>query len=274
MTTQNYTSIAQDLHQKGHAYAPINNEIVTHAHESQKAFITLRQEKNDFKKWRLTRKGENEIDRGIQKFSGGRKDIKFVSHFDPCLKEDLKKQGDPLTKVDDDYFASAQILYDMLTTQVASVLIAYDKLYKTNMLSAYLHTIDYASLPYATTVLRGLGYPPVVNQSGAKGHIDRSLITTCLPGEGGSLLGALPEHPGEMVEISPKPGYMLLFWGVKVLWVTKGQVKPLWHSSETTPGEPRWTMAMFHHIFIDGYEVRDAKEAKRHYWDNVHEVFP
>ncbi len=275
--TNHAVHTAKELCTQGYGYAPINPHIVSRASRAFRHFTERRDFLKDWNDWGLCRKGEDpeELDRGLsqRKGDGTSADNKFVTHYDPLLSSDFVKTGKILTSTEYEFFDAMQILYDVLTANVTDILIECDKILKTDMASLYQLTINENQIPYATTALRCLGYPPVENQKGATGHDDRGCLATHLGDEGGWLLGALQNSPGKMVKISPKQGQVLLFWGVKILWASQGRLNPLWHSSRTKPEEYRSAMVGFHHIPIEGYEVRNAKVAKAHYWAEVHQKY-
>ena len=120
---------------------------------------------------------------------------------------------------------------------------------------------------YSANVMRLLSYPPQINSIVGKEHIDRGLFTIHLGDQGGKLLAI--DNYGNEVCVSPKPGQVLIFFGVKCLWASKGKVRPLRHKAVSTPNHLREAVVTFWHTDnLDGYKVTNAANAER-YFDSL-----
>lgn len=249
----------QKLWEQGYTYIDVDESLVDSVKRGFKTFVGLREKRDDYVNWGLTRSGEGEIDRGLWAREGGSKDIKSVFHFDPALEVDLQDHNVLFTDPDRAFFVVANNLYHKLFMSASELLAECDAQYGTDMQMPFLDSAS--STPYATTILRNLWYPAVAGQKGAKPHLDRGLLTMHLGDEGGHLLALTDKNDPNGERVSPPPGKALVFWGVKALWATQGRIGPLWHSSVTEADQERFALVQFNHIALPDYVVRDAAQA-------------
>ena len=197
----------------------------------------------------ITRVGENEPDiLLIQRKVEEQKDVKSFFHF----SHDAPWPADVMAL---SRFRTLSLLHDSINALIARVLDAmqkeYPRLFMQDVLPLFRQS-TMQSLPYSTTTLRGLAYPP---GRSARMHFDRGFITAHCGDKGGFLV---QQRPGGQPEaVSPPPGHLLLFWGVKAAWVSKGLLKPMFHGSESSDNMMRSAMVQFCHIDI-GQPVADA----------------
>jgi hypothetical protein len=155
------------------------------------------------------------------------------------------------------------MLYWHVVEQVIPVMQALDTLYQLGVTRHFMSSCTEA-VPYGTTVLRSLYYPAGDQQVGAVPHLDRGFITAHLGDVGGQLLAYSGKDGAGEVVVSPKPGEMLLFWGVKILWVSGGKIQPLWHGS--TVHADRFAQVLFGHVPIAEYQVKNALVANEDFY--------
>ncbi len=142
----------------------------------------------------------------------------------------------------------------------------YPALFPSDIIDRY-HAAAMVSQPYATSCLRGLAYPAQANQGGAKAHFDRDFITAHCGDEGGQLFGHTSLTGGVPLPLSPKPGNILLFWGIKAMLLSEGAVMPLRHSATAVPNVERRALVFFGQV--DSPEpVANAQQTWEQYWQS------
>jgi len=211
----------------------------------------------------FTRLGEDEPDLGFIRRDGkGRGDDKYFFHY----ANDLRRSDAPNLRAYE--LPAIAELYEAnsgFAVEVGRYLCdAYPDLFPRRIITDLLCAGAVAT-PYSTNVLRGLYYPKKTDKEkrqGAKKHIDRGFLTQHFGDIGGDLLAYNDHHDEVGVRVSPPDGLVLVFFGVKVKYITGGAVEPLWHGSITEPGKDRQAMVQFNHINT-GFEVRDANVAYR-----------
>jgi len=254
----NWNEIAEVLWEQGVALFPIDESLVDPAREGFTQFLKRRREKNDDVRWRVHRPGENEYDMGLIQRNGGQHDVKSFFHHDHSLNDRLLTAG-LLTDEADTHFLMQNLALLKHVNEAGMLLTqALDALYGLNCADLY-ESCSRRSLPFATGTLRSLYYVDSPRQTGAKAHIDRSFLTIHLGDQGGSVQTLTTD--GEWIDISPPQGFAIAFFGVKVLWVSKGQKGPLRHRSITIPGQDRFAFVHFGHVPLRFHYVRDAGES-------------
>ncbi|MCA9354636.1 MAG: hypothetical protein KC877_03905 [Candidatus Kaiserbacteria bacterium] len=271
MTQQNFSDIATELWENGWAMFPIEQARVEQVKASFPDFVARRVRLDDVDQWHVQLSGESEADVGLVVRNGGNHDRKWFFHSNPALNAAIKL--DKIKPQPDDY--RFLVLHDSLRSYAAGlgaqIMDALDELYGLGAAASYRACLQ-QTMPYSTATLRSLYYPSGVEQTGAKVHVDRSLLTIHFGDEGGQLLAC--KGPGDTVHqaVSPPPGFALVFFGVKILWVSRGEKQPLWHLSTTQSGQDRLAHVHFGHVDILDYLVPDAKNAYCDFFARFQEI--
>ena len=245
---------AQEMVRDGYAYVPFDSYLVEHAQQAY--HILLRSVSAHGTPWSITRSNETEPELGFISKSGVGADDKTFFHFAFDLVTHLKKCDIPITKQQEVCLESIDRLYHalkMLARQVAAIFL--EKSFEVDVLTLITESFK-SGIVSGTSTLRFLEYPDVVTQLGAREHYDKSFLTIHLGDSGGDLLGYIES---EWVNVSPPPGYALLFFGVKAMAASRGKILPLRHKSTTIPGKARQAVVMFVHADV-GLTVRSAQE--------------
>ncbi len=264
---EEYERVAEELWDRGYAYVKVDEpSLITEVRDSFKYFVERRKEKKDFDFWCHRIPGEHEDDLGLIRSDGKVKDLKWYFHDNVFLRRVLEKNSDNLASSDYDFLEVNQKLFNEINKIGIAITEALDHLYDLDVANQYvLSTADV--VPYSTTTMRGIYYPDVLNQNGARKHFDRDFLTIHLGDEGGQLIAVVD---GKERIISPPLGYAVVFFGVKVLWVTKGKKEPLIHKSTTQKGLSRFAIVHFGHISIRDYEAKDSYQAEIDYYKKFH----
>jgi isopenicillin N synthase-like dioxygenase len=253
---------------QGYMFFEVDLELVQAGMSAWKRLIAMK--KDLVRGLPIVRKGEPEADLGLIVRPGAEGgDYKYFFHlahdFFIYMSGTQKMQ---LASLEQEFKALEQLrkYLNKLAFQIAERLDAeYEDLFGDLLLPAVQDGTSF-SVPYATTTLRSLWYPPALRQTGAGIHIDRSLFTIHLGDEGGLLLGHDNERGDGTRVITPPKGYVAVFFGVKALYLSDGKIQPLWHSSTVEEGKDRFAMVHFVQASI-GFEVRQAKEAYKDFYD-------
>lgn len=216
-------------------------------------------------KAQLIRSGELEPDLGfISRRGEAGKDHKDFFHFAHDLPLHLKGELDELEWQMKPQLEVMSRLYgelNQLSFQVAHELDERFGKYFSCSLEKEVRLSAKVSRPYSTTTLRGLYYPPIVGQRGAKTHIDRSLFTMHCGDEGGHLYARNHENGKRIVSISPGKGQVVIFSGVKMWFLSRRKLKPLWHYSDTFSGQSRLALVLFVQADVPGMRIHHARDA-------------
>lgn len=241
---------------------PDNMPDLEEWHRLYRLFIE-RHAGKDEKNWQFTIPGEHEPDVGLIAPRPG-KDIKWFFHYNNYFKNQIAPLN--ISLEDRIFFAYCEEVSSCIREIGKLVCKKLDELYDFDISDSYDKCFDSFS-PYSVSTMRGLFYPAVQNQFGAKAHPDRGLFAIHLGDKGGNLIAL--DGPDDQVGriISPKSGEAVIFWGVKSLWVTKGRCKPLWHKSTTLPNVDRMALVGFYHVDICDYLVLDAVQAEKDFYD-------
>lgn len=238
----------------------INPLLVVQAHAEMQGLIQkyghLPKEEREF-----SRPGETVPDLGVIRKDGtGGTDNKYFVHY----ATDFGNGREPLRQ--EPLLAVRQLYRENLNAalQMATALERYNPELFRGLRDRMWTCLP---VPFGTTILRGLYYPAVAGEKqGAQKHVDRSLLTQHMGDKGGHLLGYTDEHDSIGTPLNLSVGEVLVFFGVKILYVTNGRVSPLWHGSETAPGEDRQAIVNFAHADV-GVEVEHAKRAYDAFWE-------
>lgn len=214
----------------------------------------------------LTRPGESEPDALLIKRDGTqKKDLKYFLHISQNVRDLIGEHPELMAALEckNDALRAVQRLDLEINVFVQKFLKALqlkaDGLFGgVDLASAFRQTI-HRSIPNSSTMLRYLWYPPEPGQAGASAHIDRCFLTVHFGDEGGTLLGHRAWNGGDTFVLSPAPGDLSLFWGVKAFMASNARLFPLKHSSTASVTMPRTAMVKFCHLPIG--RVTDAGEA-------------
>lgn len=102
-------------------------------------------------------------------------------------------------------------------------------------------------VPSGNSVLRRLLYPEMPEQTGAAPHFDIDFVADHMGDFGGKLLAHPTLGEGKTQIVSPPPGYMTVFFGLKAFVASGGRLVPLFHSATTEPGQDRHALVQFNH---------------------------
>jgi len=269
-------AVARTLWNEGFAFYNFDERLVTTARAHLQTFLQRRMDRGDADAWSFIRPGEEQDlpDLGLSQFdgteddplSGSKKDCKALFHDDCSLRTRLDDRGVILCNLDHEFLRHNAILLDAINQKAYEIALTLDSLYGLRCAAEILYC-QYRASAFSTTLLRSLFYPAMSESSGAQAHIDRSWNTNHL----GDLGGKLEAKLGRQWEnISPPAGQAVSFFGVKSLWVTRGQKRPLLHRSTTRPGEERFANVHFSHVRLPcGYQVTSPKRAVQHFQTNV-----
>jgi hypothetical protein len=253
----NYAKAVENLLRDGYAFVPVDAVAVANAMSATRMLMATIGENQ---RWMLTRLGEHEADVGlIRKSKVDGYDEKSYFHFARDLPILLEYAGVSESAKQSACLETVERLQLALRDLALGVVV---ELQKRNMLCQSTYGLTYstfrASEPYNTSVLRYLQYPDVKNQTGAKDHYDKGLLSIHLGDDGGELLAR--DKAGNWVAVSPPSGMALVFFGVKILSASNGELLPLRHQSTTLAGKVRTAMVLFAHADV-GHQVVNAEES-------------
>ena len=252
---------ASDLIQKGWAVFDINPTLVEKAAQEAQAIIVQHKDQPEAQR-AFMRCGEDELDMGLIRRDGTEgTDNKFFLHY----THDLLVAGAPGLRGETMPALAALMEHNVAAVQeILRVLCSkYSEHFPADIIDKFAGTVD-CPLPYCAPTIRALLYQSLGETlaQGAKTHLDRSFITLHMGDEGGQLLAYRDEYGNGEQVISPPPGQVVVFFGVKVYALTKGAIEPLWHGSRTEPGADRKALVQFNHVPI-GKPVTDARTTYR-----------
>lgn len=255
---------AKELVHQGWTHYKVDQSLIDDANAEVQCII------NTFKTFpaeerELVRPGEKEADIGlIRKHGKNGSDDKFFFHYS-C---DFFQSGSRLRSFPTPALSR---LYDCnrraAVTITSHLSDSYPELFSPG-LSDSLWQGATQSIAYGTSALRGLYYPQTVGApkvQGAQKHVDRGFVTQHQGDAGGELIAFGDELDEVGSPVSPGKGETLVFFGVKVLYVTGGKIKPLWHGSRTKLGVDRRALVQFEHVDV-GFAVTNAAEAYRQFY--------
>lgn len=238
-------------------FVPVDQTLVDDALGATQRLIVA----PDHTQWSLVRPHEEESDVGLVYREGKNgSDHKYFFHYAHDLTTIAWSAGLNVHAVKAELDVLARLyseLNRMALTIGASLEEEFPGIFRGQLVSELKRSMT-ESHPFGTTTLRGLFYPTDENQKGAKTHLDRSLFTIHLGDEGGALWAARDEADTGGRIISPPKGSALVFCGVKVLALTRGRVRPLWHRSSVEVGKDRKALVHFVHVPTE-VPVRDAR---------------
>jgi len=262
---------------------PVDESIIDDATGAYLALIEACRESTD--SWSLTRPGEEPKgpedkhggpDVGLIDLTDGKtkgRDIKWFFHYAPDLVQLANQSGLSITPQMREGIKAMHRAYLHINQQIclfaAQLEEAVPGYFVKPGFAGRLEKTAQDFRPFTTTTLRGLWYPDVPAQKGAKLHIDRSTLTGHCGDKNGELFALVGKNQ-ERIVISPPRGHMVIFPGVRILFETNGRLRPLPHGSTNQPGKDRMAMVQFGHTDI-GYEVRDNKTAQTDFWEHFHQ---
>lgn len=253
----------------GYMFIPIDSVKVDAAKAVWKWIMD--KEKNSLEGVPITRRGEPESDLGhiirAGDEGGDKKHFLHIAH-DLCLYMTPFQRRE--FRLYEQEYLVLEDLRKHLNQVAFAVAQALDQEYEDTFVEPLLSKVKRStdtSTPYATTTLRSLWYPPDPDQTGAGNHIDRNLFSIHVGDSGGQLLGFEGGEFGPEFVITPPPGYAVVFFGVKVLYLTDGRIMPLWHGSTVESGKPRTAMVQFVQADI-GFEVPRARDAYNAFYES------
>lgn len=261
----NYVVAVEEIIKNGYTFLDVNLPFLVTHRKSIKAFIERRLSLGDIKNWVYLMPGEEETEAGLVLPRVG-KDLKYSFHDSHFLRQQIQAKAVILTKEDEEFLRLNKKLYEVAGEISANLIkVLGIKFCKSSLLDNYYRTTK-ESIPYSITILRGLYYPEALEQKGAKKHIDKNLVTVHFGDTGGSLVSYQDvDDPVGKTLFIPE-GKAVAFFGVKILWVTKGKVQPLWHGSITEGGKERLANPFFAHTSVEDYLVKDAREAYDYFY--------
>ena len=247
--SQEIEDLVKQLMGQGWGYIPVDSQITGDAKDAAKRFIESFEHKHHG--WALTRPGENGPDVGVIDKAG--KDIKTYLH----LAHDMSRlaHGKPLTGQQRECLRVMDKCRNQLEALGCSIASAIDEQLEDMSFAHLMRQASKSDIPYNVPTLRFLSYPDVFEQKGACPHYDRSTITMHLGDSGGELY--VQNESGNWERASPPQGSALVFFGVKILELTGGRLKPCYHKSTTVRGKERTAAVMFLHADIS-HPVPDA----------------
>lgn len=244
------------------AYLPIGQGLVDDANAAMQTIISAQREQAS--QWSFIRPGEDDADIGlVYRPKRTKGDHKYFFHFAHDYAK-VVKEARQCTRHLTHELLLVDRLYSFLNGKALALAAQFDEDYRELFPDApllqkrVLQSIVSPSA-YSTTTLRGLWYPNDPQQNGAGEHFDRSLFTFHLGDTGGALCAPLSGRSAESVSISPPPGKLLVFFGVKALCLSGGHLKPLRHASTVEPGQDRQALVHFVHVRTD-VPVKNAQE--------------
>ncbi|MEK7638579.1 MAG: hypothetical protein AAB388_00280 [Patescibacteria group bacterium] len=240
--------------------------LIDDANVATKHFINTFQNRTD---GALTRPGEVEPEMFLVSRSGGKTDLKKIFHFSHDLLDTdfVHRWRADMSQADSYHFNMMAKLHNRLNDFaicfIRELEASYPDLFAPSVVANVRASMEEV-LPYSTTTTRGLWYPSHSGQRGAKGHLDRSLLTLHCGDSGGELRGHPIWNGDSAFPTSPEKGDILIFAGVKMLYATRGRILPLWHSATTAKDEDRHALVHFVHTDV-GVRVVDAEETYEQY---------
>lgn len=253
--------VVNELVSKGYVKVPLEvhripDELIRTAIDTMSSVI---KKSNHFdKRFTLTRRGESEPDMLlVHRHAEEGKDHKSFMHYSHDIPKQLQAE---ISRIVPNWntLQRLDIELNRFIENVCGVLEKEHKaLFGIELSSRFRRSIT-RSMPYNTTTLRGVYYPPSLEQKGAKAHFDRCFITAHLGDQGGNLYAHHALQRGSSVSVSPKSGEILLFWGVKAFMLSRGAVVPLYHSASTLQYRERRALVRFNHLAV-GKKVVDAR---------------
>ena len=255
--SQEIDRLVQDLQQQGFGYIPVDAQLIANAKDAARLFIDSFN--HIYSGMALTRPGEHGPDVGI--ISKMDKDIKTYLHLAHDMPVLLGNK--PFSPQQRECLSVMNTCRYQLETIGADVAARLDRQFGGTNFSSRVRKASRTSVPYSVSTLRFLSYPDVKEQKGASPHFDRSFITMHLGDTGGNLL--IENKQGHWEQASPPQGSALVFFGVKVLELTGGKLKPSNHKSTTVRGKERTAAVMF--VQADnGYLVPSAEAEYRRFY--------
>lgn len=251
-----YRAKAREFVNEGFCHISVAEERITEAHE---CFTKIFSGLVPTEVAQGIRKGEKDPDLGLIKKTkdlGG--DEKWFFHVASDMRQWLDMTA---TRALEAYREELRLLAhfkrhsrDCLTVLASEIEV--ELALQSGNLTGAIRSCSHKSTLYSVNTLRGLWYQSSPEQTGAKPHIDRNLITGHLGDQGGVLEACVD---GVWQSVSPPVGQMLVFSGAKMLWLTNGRISPLKHRSTTVSGEDRRAMVFFSQADI-GYYPHTAPE--------------
>jgi isopenicillin N synthase-like dioxygenase len=253
----------------GHAFVEVDNVLLKNAKTAWKQVVP------ELGLWPegfpITRRGEREPDLGLIFRPGkGEGDYKYFLHtaHDLCLY--MSQFQKKLFSEYEQQFLALDALrrhLDDVALQLTRQLDTRYGQYFCKPLSPSVQMCAKNSKPYATTTLRSLWYPAAETQEGAMLHIDRDVLTIHVGDEGGSLIACDNQNGDNQHTLSPPESHAVVFFGVKVLYLSDGKIQPLWHGSTVEEGNDRLAMVQFVQADV-GFEVENAKQVYRDFYES------
>ncbi len=242
-------------------YIPFDAGLIA---EAKNAYRTLMEMFREFGVAKFTRHGEIEADLGLISRDGKQgADFKVFFHFASDLGLHLIQKSPELADLVKPHMHVLRRLYDEVNTLAVNIARVIDEghgRHFTRSLEEVVRQAAKPEQPYETTTLRGLYYPPVEGQTGARTHIDRSLFSVHFGDEGGQLMTCKHEKGKQHQAVNIPEGHVAMFRGVKLWLLSRRKFHPVWHCSTTVPGKPRLAMVQFIQAETPGFRVHKAKE--------------
>ncbi len=189
-------------------------------------------------------------------------DSKWVFHHSKGLPKALSLRGIPWCTVDQQFLTECQGYFN--TSAWLSYVIArdLDRAFMSELGGTFQFLKEWLQAQkkparFSRDKLRLVDYivkPGSVRR--AQPHQDRSLFTLHFGQDGGSLYHCRDATGHDKVPLPSKPGYALLFFGVKAEHFTRGFCTALWHGADAAFGEERSIMTYFAHA---NYELQSTK---------------
>ncbi len=249
LVTRGYVRVPFEVHR-------IPEELIRTVSDTMASVI--KQSRQFDERFTLTRRGESEPDmllvhRGVAEG----KDHKSFVHYSHDIPISLQKEI--IERIPTWVSLSRlQLELNRFVERICAVLeTEHSSLFGAQLSPLFRRSVT-RSIPYSTTTLRGVFYPPSLEQKGAKAHFDRSFLTAHLGDQGGNLYAHHALQRGSSVSVSPRTGEILLFWGVKAFMLSQGRVVPLYHSASTLQYRERRALVRFNHLTV-GKKVIDAR---------------
>lgn len=266
---------AAELLEQGYVRVPIPQEeqdLIGTLQEEYIAFLARRPTLGERREWSFMVPGEKESDEGIlirHGKNGG--DHKFALHWRITTRSHVEDAELSFSAADRCFFAHHDQLFWMCAQQTRALARGLDAhgVFGFSVHDALCNCYEGVSA-YSAPVNRQLDYPPQEDEKRAGVHLDRSFITRHMGDSGGHLF-ASNEAEDELENVSPHPGEVLYFFGVKAYILSQGKIEPLWHGSKAAPGERRLAIPHFAHVHTKE-PVVTAKESYNHHRDLFSEV--
>ena len=253
------TGAAKALFEQGYAFIPFRN---IHHDALKRGFkrLFLSRHEGDRANWTIVDEvrpdGLLDPDDGYLTRTGlAGKDEKHIFHYRLTLALRLREQGVKLLPSEDAFLWDCYQEFRMHWEVILEIAHALDRISGFRFLFAdKLHaTFGTGQMPCLTSrpVLRLVYYPPQQKEQVGAMHIDKSLLTLHVGGEGGNLIARSPDK--QEIEISPKEGEAVVFFGAKASMLGQKydiRLRPLVHGARTSLGAERLGIVSFWHAPI------------------------